>query len=108
MSRYQPGQSGNPAGRPKSAFKQEFDELIHKKKMHETGIKILGESWDSIVRAMVNHAVRGNVQAAVFLRDTFLGKPKETMSHEVADKGIKVTLAYSDEKVIDDASSSGI
>jgi translation elongation factor EF-Ts len=105
---FKKGQSGNPAGKPKSLYKNEFDDLIRKKKMHEQGLAILGESWDSIVRSMVNHAVRGNVQAAVFLRDTFIGKPKETISHDLADKGIKVTLAYSDEKVNDDASSSGV
>jgi hypothetical protein len=96
MSKFKPGQSGNPNGRPKAAFKESFDELMHKKKMHETGLVIVSESWESIVRGMVNHAVRGNVQAAIFLRDTFVGKPKETISHDVSDKGITVTLSYPD------------
>lgn len=100
MAKFQAGNNANPNGRPKSLFKDSFEELKHKKRLHEQGLKIVGESWDSIVRAMCNQAVRGNVQAAVFVRDTFIGKPKEVISHDVtADKGVNITLSYNNKKV---------
>jgi hypothetical protein len=99
MAKFQPGNNANPNGKPKSAFKDDFELLQHKKRLHEQGLKIVGESWESIIRAMANQAVRGNVQAAVFLRDTFIGKPKEVISHTVADKGVNITLSYNNEKV---------
>jgi hypothetical protein len=44
---------------------------------------------------MAHHATKGNVQAAIFLRDTFIGKPKDTIDHSLSDNsaGIKITIA---------------
>lgn len=79
------GKSPNPNGRPKTAFKLDFDQLLAKKKMHDEGSQIVADKWSDIIEAMANSAIAGNVQAAVFLRDTFVGKPKETMQHDVSD-----------------------
>lgn len=93
------GQSGNPAGAKKSAFKEDFDNLLAKKKMYDQGLQVLDEKWVEIIHAMAGCAIRGNVQAAVFLRDTFIGKPKETTEEEIPEnskQGLK--LAYSIER----------
>lgn len=90
------GQSGNTKGRPKTLFKEDFDNLVEKKKMYDLGLQITSTKWDEIIQAMADHAIAGNVQAANFLRDTFLGKPKETVQHDVTDEAKEgLRLAYS-------------
>lgn len=79
------GASPNPAGKPKTAFKENFDILLAKKKMHEEGVQIVSDKWSDIIEAMALSAMSGNVQAATFLRDTYLGRPKETIQHDVSD-----------------------
>lgn len=89
------GQSGNPNGRPKTAFRDSFDALLAKKEMFDKGLQITADKWADIIEAMANQAIDGNHNAAIFLRDTFIGKPKETISHDVTDEakaGLK--LAY--------------
>jgi len=90
------GESGNPAGRPKSAFKNDFDQLQAKKQMFDEGLQVYKENYEEIIRAMCGQAIKGNVPAAVYLRDSFLGKPKETISHDVTDEAKEgLRLAYS-------------
>lgn len=94
MSKFLPGNNANPKGRPKTAFKEDFDNLLAKKKMHDQGVQIVSETWEEIIHAMAHHAIRGNVQAAIFLRDTFIGKPKETIDHgTTSDAGIKILIS---------------
>ena len=96
MSKFAPGVSGNLAGRPKSAFRDSFDQLAAKKRMMDQGLQVLNRDWTEIVEAMALCAIAGNVQAAIFLRDTFIGKPKEIIQHDIteeAKEGLK--LAYS-------------
>lgn len=93
------GQSGNSKGRPKTAFREDFDSLKAKKDMYEKGLQVVNEGWVEIVEAMVYHAIAGNHNAAIFIRDTFLGRPKENIQHDLADdakEGLK--LAYKMEK----------
>lgn len=90
------GVSGNPKGSKKTAFRDDFDNLLAKKKMFDQGLQITSGKWAEIIEAMAFFAIKGNVQAAVFLRDTFHGKPKETIQHDVTDdtkEGLR--LAYS-------------
>lgn len=93
---FKKGISGNKRGRPKTAHLDTAKKLRASQAMIEQGGEILSENWDSVVRAMVRQAQKGNVPAASWLRDTFIGKPKEVISHEVDEdsKGI-LTLAYS-------------
>ena len=95
MSKFKPGQSGNPKGRPKSAFLDNYDSLQAKRTMINQGSQLVAENWPDIVYSMIEQAIKGNVQAAVFIRDTFIGKPKETVQHDVSEEakeGLK--LAY--------------
>lgn len=90
------GVSGNPKGAPKKAFTQDFDQLLAKKRMHDEGTQIISDKWADIIEAIAEQAMMGNVQAAAFLRDTFIGKPKESVQHDISEEaksGLK--LAYS-------------
>lgn len=83
--KWEKGQSGNLKGRPKTAFKENFDQLSAKKKMFEEATQILGERWSDIVHSMCDCAENGNVQAATFVANYVLGKPAETVKHDVSD-----------------------
>jgi hypothetical protein len=80
------GQSGNPAGTKKTEFKNDFDNLKAKKEMFDRGTQILNERWDDIFYAMCDLAVAGNIQAANFVANYILGKPKETVVHDLTDE----------------------
>ena len=95
MAKWEKGFCPNPKGRPKTLFKDDFDNLLEKKKMYDIGLQITSSRWDDIIQSMADQAIAGNVQAAVFLRDTFQGKPKETLEHEVAENSKQgLVLAY--------------
>lgn len=90
------GVSGNPSGSKKTAFKEDFDNLLAKKKMFDEGLQIASDKWSDIIEAMAAQAIKGNVQAAVFIRDTFQGKPKEVIQHDLTDESKEgLRLAYS-------------
>jgi len=96
MSKFLPGNNANPKGRPKTAYKENFDQLMAKKRMHDEGTQIVSEKWADIIEAMANIAIKGNVEAAKFLRDTFIGKPKETVDHNLAE-GSKIVIHFDKE-----------
>lgn len=94
MSKWVKGQSGNPAGSQKTAFREDFDNLKEKKRMFDLGLQITSGKWDEIIQSMANHAIAGNVQAAAFLRDTFIGKPREVLDVDMkAPEGLKITIS---------------
>jgi len=98
--RFLPGKSGNPAGRPKSAFKDNFDQLQAKQQMADIGTQIYRENYEEIILAMCNQAIKGNVQAAVYLRDSLIGRPKETVGIENTDnKAFTVTITAQESKL---------
>jgi hypothetical protein len=85
MSKFLPGNNANPKGRPKTAYKENFDQLMAKKKMFDEASQILSERWSDIYSSMCDCAESGNVQAATFVTSYVLGKPKETVEHDVGD-----------------------
>lgn len=85
MSKFLPGNNANPKGRPKTAYKENFDQLMAKKKMFDEASQILSERWSDIYGSMCDCAEGGNVQAATFVASYVLGKPKETIEHDVGD-----------------------
>ena len=99
MSKFQPGNNANPKGRPKTAYKENFDQLMAKKKMFDVASQILSERWSDIFHSMCDCAEAGNVQAATFVTSYVLGKPKETVEHDVSDelkKSINITISKED------------
>jgi hypothetical protein len=85
MSKFQPGNNANPKGRPKTAYRENFDQLMAKKKMFDEASQILSERWSDIYNSMCDCAEAGNVQAATFVSSYVLGKPKETVVHDITD-----------------------
>lgn len=70
-----PGQSGNPAGRV--SYKRISDALY--RKLDETG-ETGKTNADDIAETMVTCAKKGDVQAAVFVRDTTEGRPAQQIN----------------------------
>ena len=85
MSRFLPGNNANPKGRPKTAYKENFDQLLAKKKMFDQASQIMSERWEDVFHAMVDQAIKGNVQAANFIAAYTLGKPKEMVEHSLSE-----------------------
>jgi hypothetical protein len=92
---FKPGnQYSKGVGRPKSAFKDGFDQLKAKKKMHEEATQILSERWVDVFHAMCDMAEEGNTQAAVFVANYVLGKPKETIDLDIGGRAeIGITIS---------------
>jgi general stress protein YciG len=69
------GRKGGIASGEARREKKLFREAIEKK---------LGKSLDSIVDSMIEQAIKGNVQATAFLRDTIGEKPTEKVEAELS------------------------
>jgi hypothetical protein len=95
MSKFLPGNNANPSGRPKTAYKENFDQLKAKKEMFDRGTQILNEKWDDIFYSMCDLAIKGNVQAANFVANYILGKPKETIQHDTVDNKSTISISIS-------------
>lgn len=101
MSKWIKGQSGNLKGRPKTAFKDTFDNLMAQKTMFSKATQILNEEFEDIVYALCDQAKEGNTQAASLLFSYVLGKPKEVIQHDVTDEakeGLKLAYSISENK----------
>ncbi len=74
-TRFQPGQSGNPKGRPKGARNvrtEVQEELLRPVTIKENGRSVTVSTLRAIIKAVVASAAAGNVRAATFLVDTGL------------------------------------
>lgn len=91
LTPFKPGQSGNPKG---------INGATKRRQMFlDAGIRVMREkiptsqgsmiSWVAICRAMRNEAVKGDVQAAVWCRDTFAGKPIQQIDLGEAGQVVK-------------------
>lgn len=69
MSKFQPGQSGNPAGRPPKAVEDARQSVL---------LRLFNEQAETAtVKAMIREAKRGNVAAFKELMDRKYGKVKD-------------------------------
>jgi hypothetical protein len=85
MSKWVKGQSGNLKGRPKTAYLESFDTIRAKREMMGEATQILRERWQEVVHAMIDAAIEGNPQAASFICNYVIGKPKEIIEHDISD-----------------------
>lgn len=68
----------------KKVFADDVETLKRKARMLRRGTELVDDSWDEIIKAMIKCAIKKqSVPAAIFLRDTFHGKPKERQELEV-------------------------
>ena len=81
---FKPGQSGNPLGVNGATKRRQMLEDIGRQVMAENLDTSQGkmDGWTAICRAMRNKAVKGDVHAATWLRDTFVGKPITVLAND--------------------------
>ena len=72
-------------------------EARREKKLFKEAIeKQLGQSLDSMIKAMINQAQNGNVQAITFLRDTVGEKPTDKVEADV-NTDVTINIELTDE-----------
>lgn len=67
MAKFQPGQSGNPAGRPKRSVEEKY--------LKKISSSVTLTEWREIVKKAVEQAKRGDAKARQWLSDYLVGKP---------------------------------
>jgi hypothetical protein len=82
-AQFQPGVSGNPAGRPKSRLISQATRKGIEDLDPDTG----RQRAEEVFLAMYKEAKRGNVQAALWLRETCEGKLTETFHGVINSAG---------------------
>ena len=82
-SRFKPGQSGNPKGRPKMP---DLSEAVAKVLADEKDGKT---ALDAVLMALRNKAVKGDVRAAQELLDRAFGKSKQSIDHTTQGEAIQ-------------------
>jgi len=80
-NRFKPGESGNPAGRPRAtllseALREQLAEVLPD--MDERTVA------ESIARSMIQVALKGNVMAAKEIADRTEGKPKQAIDVDMS------------------------
>jgi hypothetical protein len=68
-TRFKPGQSGNPGGRPKNLVTNQLRELLTEDKAQ------------GILEKLIGMAQAGNLQAAQYIIDRLDGKPVQALEH---------------------------
>lgn len=111
---FKPGESGNPAGRPKSVT---LSEALRLKLAEDAPGKLDKTVAEQIAQALVREAVKGNVQAIKEIGDRTEGKPRQTVGVEaditdwrlLAQKhGVKVEDVIREaRRLIESATASG-
>lgn len=80
----------NPRGGPAKPYTDKEKAWNQKARMMMNGLSIVESEWEEIIRAMCDCAKSGSVSAANFLRDTFIGKPKESVEIDTTKSTIKL------------------
>jgi hypothetical protein len=95
MAEFRKGESGNKRGRPKTAHLDTAGKIEKTQQMMTQGTNQLALSWPEVVDSLIKQAKKGNVPAATWLRDTFIGKPSETINHNAGESFKEaINLAY--------------
>ena len=83
MAQFQPGQSGNPSGRPKKAIEEKYLKSFYS--------VMKQDDWKEIVEKAIAQAKRGDHQARKWLSDYALGTPIQRIEHTGNEGGAIVT-----------------
>lgn len=76
---YKPGQSGNPAGRPKREVEQAY--------LNATISKVSLDDWGKVIEKALLQAIDGDGEARKWLSEYILGKPTQRTEITGADGG---------------------
>ena len=87
---FQPGQSGNPTGRPKDPFRQALLRAIQKKIQGDADGR---ELIDAIAQQLVNKSIKGDLAAIRELADRTDGKPAQEVKVGGDGSGIPIEIA---------------
>ena len=88
--RFQPGESGNPGGRPKSAV---LSAALRAKLKSDVVKKLTSRTFaEKLCDKLVEEGLDGNVNAIVAIGDRTEGKPAVTMSVNEGADGIKTLI----------------
>lgn len=87
MAKFQPGQSGNPAGRPKRSVEEKY--------LKKISSSVTMAEWHDIIKRAVVDAKRGDAKARQWLSDYLVGKPVQGIDLE-HDGVIKFIVDYAD------------
>lgn len=88
---FKPGQSGNPGGRPKGIVARSVRKQL--KVELAAGVRQV----DCLADAMIQKAIRGDVGAATFVRDTSDGRPGSSDDRANSGVGLSVMVTFSDD-----------
>lgn len=86
--RFVKGTSGNPAGRARREVEAAY--------LHVTFGAVSEDDWRKVVAAMIKQAQRGNVAAATWLGNYFLGKPQERVDVTSGDEKLHINVKWGD------------
>lgn len=86
MGRFQPGQSGNPSGRPPKPVEEARQSVL---------LRLFDEQAEiAVVKAQITKAKRGDTVAATWLWDRKYGKVKEQVENSGS---IHILVTYDDD-----------
>ena len=88
-TRFKPGQSGNPGGRPRNLVTNQLRELLTEDKAQD------------ILEKLIQMAQAGNLQAAQYIIDRLDGKPIQALEHSGPEG--KPMLIQRERKALKDA-----
>ena len=88
---FKPGQSGNPGGRPKGIVARSVRKQL--KVELAAGVRQV----DCLADAMIQKAIRGDVGAATFVRDTSDGRPGSSDDRDSSGVGFSVSVTFSED-----------
>ncbi|MDU8912500.1 DUF5681 domain-containing protein [Aestuariicoccus sp. MJ-SS9] len=108
-SRFKPGQSGNPGGRPKGSksFKSVLqDELDREVSLSEQGVVSKVTKMEALAKRLVGDALSGDPRAlAELLRQVNLHLPaaeaKDSRELPASDDDIRLLLKYADQAIVE-------
>jgi len=79
---FKPGQSGNPAGRPRDTVTPHLRELVRMRHSEKDGVTY----GEMVARSLLTRAIVGDVQAIREVFDRLEGKPRQAIDVSVEEK----------------------
>jgi hypothetical protein len=75
--KFQPGQSGNPGGRPKNIFNEAYLRILNKTVANDPqGLRVI----DAIAERVATQAMKGDLKAVAEIADRIQGRPMPAVS----------------------------
>tara|TARA_B100000949_G_scaffold128081_1_gene112991 strand:+ start:1093 stop:1548 length:456 start_codon:yes stop_codon:yes gene_type:complete len=105
-SRFKPGQSGNPKGRPKGAKSQKtivFETLLTPIDYVENGVRRKASRLELIFKRMVEKALKGDLRAAERLISMYATLEEGDRQTDAASPASEIDIEAEDEAILKEA-----